>query len=204
MMTNHLQRDRYGNFYLTDAIRPSAGLTILPREGYRMGRYRDRSTRSVVPMLVAAVSREKLFECFLDLLQPLGEVVDVILETSHDTPDGDHCDLEREGIDLPVLLSQFCEHEELLLNDGCTGVAVLDEEGTMEVQFDEHKLFVIYADDLEPFIEVLERHGIERDDRIQFLTEAEHLHSSSPDQRDEFERFCQELGIAEMAESVNW
>ena len=34
----------------------------------------------------------------------------------------------------------------------------------MEVQFDEHKLLVVYAADLRPFIEILDGHGIERND----------------------------------------
>ena len=31
----HLKVGRYGGFALTDAVRPSIGLEIIPREGYR-------------------------------------------------------------------------------------------------------------------------------------------------------------------------
>src|SRR6186713_1665159 len=37
----HLKVGRYGNFSLTDAVRPSFGLEIVPREGYRRDVYRD-------------------------------------------------------------------------------------------------------------------------------------------------------------------
>jgi hypothetical protein len=162
-------------------------------------------TRQRIPMIVAAVSGEKLFETVLDLLEPLGPIVDVILETSHQCPEGDHQDLTREGIDLPVLMSHFCDHEDLLLNDGCTGVAVMDERGTMEVQFDEHKLLVVYARDLEPFMEILESHGICRNDGIKFVTEAEHLHSTHPHYFEEFEQFCCVLGAEEPVEQeMSW
>src|SRR5574340_876425 len=69
----HLQIDRYGKFWLTDAVRPSLDLQVVPREGYRIETYRDVRARVEVPVLVAAVSRERLFDLFLELLEPLGE-----------------------------------------------------------------------------------------------------------------------------------
>ena len=52
---------------------------------------------------MAAVSRERLFETFMELLDPLGFTVDVVLETSHNRHNQGHTDLYREHIDLPVL-----------------------------------------------------------------------------------------------------
>ena len=76
----HLQVDRYGDFWLTEAIRPSLDLQVVPREGYRLDTYRDERAGIEVPVLVAAVSRERLFDVFLELLDPLGDLVDVVLE----------------------------------------------------------------------------------------------------------------------------
>src|SRR5262249_34869779 len=118
-MADHLERDRYGDFWLTDAIRPALDRRVVPTEGYRVETYRDRQAGFQVPVLVAAVSRERLFDVFLDLLDPLGEVVDVVLETSHDTDGTSHQDLFREHIDLAVLKSHCCDFEEVLLHDGC-------------------------------------------------------------------------------------
>src|SRR4029079_17863351 len=101
-MAAHLQVDRYGDFWLTEAIRPSRKLEVCPRQGYRIERYRDENAGLDVPLLAASVSRERLFDLFLDLLDPLGEVVDVVLESSHDSKSGAHQDLYREHIDLPV------------------------------------------------------------------------------------------------------
>src|SRR5947209_1873235 len=134
-LTAHLQVDHYGEFWLTEAIRPSLDLQVVPREGYRLDTFRDARAKLEVPVLVAAVSRERLFDLFLELLEPLGEVVDVVLETSHDTQGDGHQDLQREQIDLPVFKSYCCDYEDLLLHDGCAGVAVISTMGPMEVQF---------------------------------------------------------------------
>ena len=81
-------------------------------------------------------------------------------------------------MDLPVLKSNCCDFEELLLNDGCTGIAAMATESPMEVQFDEHKLLVIYAANMQPFARVLREYGVVRDDKLKLITEGEHLHST--------------------------
>jgi hypothetical protein len=200
----HLQVDRYGDFWLTEAIRPSLDRQVVPRQGFRVDTYRDAQAGLQVPVLAASVSRERLFDVFLDLLEPLGEVVDVVLETSHASEGGSHQDLYREHIDLPVLKSHLCEFEDLLLHDGCTGVAVIANDRPMEVQFDEHKLLVVYARDLRPFRDVLERQGVLRDDQLKLITEGEHLHSTDPRFLADFQQLCYRLGVGEPAEHVSW
>jgi hypothetical protein len=191
----HLRVGRYGSFVLTDAVRPSFGLEIVPREGYRRDIYRDPETGNSMPVLAASVSLERLFEVFIDLLGPLGEEVDVVMESSHESEPGVHADLYREHIDTVILKSMLFDYEELLLNDGCTGLAALNPNGPMEVQFDEHKLLFVYAHDLEPFESILIEAGIERDDTLKFISEAEHLHSTDDVYRDQFEELRYRLGI---------
>jgi hypothetical protein len=203
-LTAHLQVDRYGDFWLTEAIRPSLDLQVVPRQGYRLDTYRDVRAGIEVPVLVAAVSRERLFDTFLELLDPLGDFVDVVLETSHASEGASHQDLYREQIDLPIFKSYCCDFEELLLNDGCTGVAVIGTVGPMEVQFDEHKLLVVYAHDLKPFEEIVRQAGVPRDDAMKLITEGEHLHSSEPQHAVHFKQLCYRIGVGEAAERVNW
>jgi hypothetical protein len=191
----HLAISRYGNFRLTDAVRPSYDLKVVPCEGYRPDFYHDEESGSKVPVLMAAASRERLFELFLDLLEPLGTEVDVVLETSHNRDSGGHSDLYREHIDLPVLKSTLYDYEDLLLNDGCTGVAVLNPAGPLEVQFDEHKLLIVYGAQLRPFEAVLKEHGIPRQEKMKFITEAEHVHSSNERYGDQFEEIRMRLGM---------
>lgn len=191
----HLRVGRYGNFTLTDAVRPSIGLDVIPREGYRRDVYCDPESGNTMPVLAASVSADRLFDVFMDLLDPLGEVVDVVMETSHDAEPGSHADLYREHMDTVILKSTLYDYEELLLNDGCAGLAALNPGGPMEVQFDEHKLLFVYAHDLDPFEEILKQYGLKRDDTLKFISEAEHLHSTDDEHRDQFEELLYRLGI---------
>ena len=191
----HLGVNRYGDFLLTEAVRPSYDLQVVPRAGYRHDAYHDEQSGTSVPVLMAAVSRESLFEIFMELINPLGGVVDVVLETSHsDAPKG-HTDLYREHIDMPVLKSILWDYEELLTNDGCTGLAVLNPGVPQEVQFDEHKLLIVYGEQLAPFEHVFKQQRLPGGDELKFVTEAEHVHSSSDEYARQFEELKNRLGM---------
>ncbi|MDZ4817568.1 MAG: hypothetical protein SGJ20_01195, partial [Planctomycetota bacterium] len=118
-----------------------------------------------------------------------------VLETSHNRDNRGHVDLYREHIDLPVLKSMLYDYEEMLVNDGCTGIAVLNPNIPLEVQFDEHKLLIAYGHDLSEFESVLKHHGIRCNDQMKFITEAEHVHSSSDQYARQFEELMMRLGM---------
>lgn len=191
----HLGVEQYGSFQLTKAVRPSYDLRIVPQQGYRFDTYHDEEADAKVPVLMAAASSEVLFDLFIDLLEPLGTELDVVLETSHHSDGGGHQDLYREQIDIPVLKSILWDYEELLMNDGCTGIAVLNPGARLEAQFDEHKLLIVYGEPLDEFEQILQRHGVERDDSLKFLTEAEHVHSSSDQMMTQFDELRTRLGM---------
>jgi hypothetical protein len=144
---------------------------------------------------MAAATREILFDLFVDTLGELGDEVDVVLETSHLQERGRHRDLYREHIDMPVLNSILWDYEDLLLNDGCTGIAVINPHAPLEVQFDEHKLLIIYGQPQERFERILESHGVPCQEEIRFITEAEHVHSSKDEHLGRFEEFSMRLGM---------
>lgn len=194
-LETHLSIVRYGDFVLTDAVRPSYDLQVVPAQGYRHDVYRDEDSRTIVPVLMGAASSQRLFDLFLELLDPLGQEVDVVLETSHQRDSRGHTDLYRENIDLPVLKSILCEFEDLLLDDGCTGIAVLNPSIPLEIQFDEHKLLIVYGQNLKPFEDIFRSHGVGCRDHMKFVTEAEHVHSSSDHFAQRFEELKMRLGI---------
>lgn len=196
-LETHLGIVRYGDFVLTDAVRPSYDLQVVPSQGFRHDVYRDEESRTSVPVLMGAASSQHLFDVFMELLDPLGMEVDVVLETSHNRDSRGHVDLYRENIDLPVLKSVLCEYEELLLDDGCTGIAVLNPAIPLEVQFDEHKLLIVYGQDLTPFEEIFRSHRVECKDQMKFVTEAEHVHSSSDYFYQQFQELRMRLGMDE-------
>jgi hypothetical protein len=194
-LEEHLAIARYGSFRLTDAVRPSYDLQVVPSAGWRRDAYTDDEARVKVPVIIAAQTREKLFDLFIDLLAPLGEEVDVVLETSHQSHGKRHRDMHRENIDLPILKSILYDYEDMLMNDGCTGIAVLNPSLPLEVQFDEHKLLVLYGHELEAFEEILEEHRLPQSDTIRFITEGEHVHSSSVEYGEQFNEMKFRIGV---------
>lgn len=190
----HLQVERYGDFLLTEAIRPSFDVKITPRAGYRHDKFRD-SNGQEIPVLAAAASREDLFETFMDLLGPLGDRADVVLESSHDPEVEGHVDMYREDIDMVVLQSLLYDFEEMIMKDGYTGIAVLRPDVPMEVQFDEHKLLFVYAKDVRAFERVLRAHDLGRDDSLKLISEGEHLHLTEEQFLDQFDELKMRLGV---------
>jgi hypothetical protein len=202
-LQTHMGINTYGVFDLTDAIRPSYDLQIIPRQGFRFDEYVDEYSGTRTPVIMAAATKNVLLDLFLELIEPLGPVVDVVLETSH-RASGSHEDLYREHIDMPVLKSILLEFEDLLLNDGCTGIAVINPSKRQEVQLDEHKLLIMYGNPLESFQTVLIQGDVYPDKSIRFITEAEHVHSSSERMFDRFNVLRGRLGIDGEKYSGTW
>jgi hypothetical protein len=208
-LTDHLRLNRYGNFLLTDALRPGPEVPIQPVEGYAIEVYRNREAKLRLPMLTASVSAERLFEVFTALLEPMGSRLHVVIESSHGRTSDDHVDFRREFIDSAVLLSHLCDFEDLLLNDGCTGIAVLHPRKPIEVQFDEHKVLTMYAPNLAPFRRVLKAHAVPQLPTLRVLSQAAHLHHTTDDYVEQFEQLANRLGVADFAgalsdEAMDW
>jgi hypothetical protein len=191
----HLGVSRYGEFELSDAVRPSYTLEVVPSAGFRHDVYRDDENRTNVPVLMAAVTKPRIMETFVSLIEPLGEVVDVVLETSHGNESHGHVDLYREHIDMPILASTLWDFEDLLVNDGCTGIAVLNPHIPQEVQLDEHKLLIAYGKDLKAYEKVLTATRLPCREDMRFITEAEHVHSTCERYVEQFEELKMRLGI---------
>jgi hypothetical protein len=199
-LSRHFEKHTYDDFHLTNAVRPAIDLKVKPQQGYRHDVYVDEETGTRVPVIIASASSEVLFPLFMDLVRRLGETVDVVLETSHNHDVSGHVDLYREQIDMPVLTSVLSEYEDLLTHDGCTGIAVLNPKIPQEVQFDEHKLLIMYGSPLEAFEHVLESYGVYRLDELHFLTEAEHVHSSTEVFHRQFGMLQADLGLDQHGE----
>lgn len=191
----HLGVARYGSFELSDAVRPSYNLEVVPSAGFRHDTYHDEENRSSVPVIMAAVTKSRVMETFMALIEPLGDVVDVVLETSHNNQSHHHTDLYREHIDMPILQSTLWDFEELLVNDGCTGIAVLNPAIPQEVQLDEHKLLIVYGNKLNSYENVLRESRVPCREEMRFITEAEHVHSTCERFVAEFEELQMRLGI---------
>ncbi len=192
-LRTHMGIRRFGSFELTEAIRPAYGLQVPPRQGFRRDRYVDDADGSSTPVVMAAVTAADLMDVFLEMIDTLGPIVDVVLESSHHSGPGD--DLHRGHIDVPVLKSALLEFEDVLLDDGCTGIAVVNPKRRQEIQLDEHKLLIAYGGPLEPVERVLIASDVYPDPSIRFVTEAEHIHSSTRRLYHRFGQLKVRLGI---------
>ena len=100
--------------------------------------------------------------------------------------------------------SILLDFEDLLLNDGCTGIAVINPTSRQEVQLDEHKLLIVYGDPLKEFEQTLIAGDVYPDDDIQFVTEAEHVHSSSEKMFRKFNMLKNRLGMDSESNQAAW
>jgi hypothetical protein len=199
----HMACDRYGDFWLTKAIRPSFDLRVIPIQGYATEIFEQGGQK--FHALMSAISREGLFDTFLDVIDLIASPVDVMLKCSHGKNNSDEKDSEfiRGGIDLVVLKSDLLDFEDLLMNDGCTGIAIFNRETHEEVNFEEHKLLQIYSEDMKSlklFEDLLQQREIKYNKEMKFIIDAEHIHATHERYFPELERLKNTLGMIEYDE----
>jgi len=189
------------DFELTDAVTPvSRDTTFTPVQGYCHAVYRNKETAAETPVIIISLTREKIMEVFLALLDALGDTVDVALDSSHDhVHGGDVPDREfrREDIDLPVLKSFAGEYGDLLVHDGCTSIGVFNPDLCREVQIDAHKLLFVYGGDCMEWETILRKHAILPRENMTFINAVDHMHSSSDCHAEQFEELRCRLGAEE-------
>ena len=174
-----LQVDRHGSFLLTKGIRT---LGVVPQQGYRRDLFEDDEVS--IPVLMAAASREVLFDLFLELLGELPGEVDVCVDMTHG----------EKARDLPVLKSKLLDYEDVVLHDGCTGISVIHVDSPAEVQLDEHKLLLVYSQDLPRFEAIFRAHGVAPVPELNFLSEGEHVHATTKQLQERLAELLADLG----------
>ena len=65
----------------------------------------------------------------------------------------------------------------------------------MEVQLDEHKLLFVYGHENDAYERALEDNAVKCSEEMRFITEAEHIHSSTDELHERFDQLCYQLGI---------
>ena len=63
------------------------------------------------------------------------------------------------------------------------------------MQLDEHKLLIVYGKDLRAYEKILGDERVPCRDDMRFITEAEHVHSTSERFADQFEELKSRLGM---------
>ncbi len=193
ILEHHLAIQKYGDFELTGAVAPAMLIGIPPTQGYKFETYTEHDAS--VPVIIAAVSKEHLLDAFVDLVDLLPEYLSVALQTSMHHDQDSPVDLMRIGIDKPVLMSTIFEYEDLLLKDGASGIAVFCEKTKQEIQFDEHKLLIVYGEDQPKYTRIFHRYDVEHVDDLRLITDAEHFHTSSDEFCEQFQNLKRDLGV---------
>jgi len=102
----HLGVVRYGDFILTDAC-GDYDLQVVPSQGYRHDTYHDEESRSSVPVLMGAASKQDLFDVFMNCSTPWVFEVRRRAETSHNRETRGHVDLTASTSTCPCSRA-FC------------------------------------------------------------------------------------------------
>lgn len=183
----HIDRSVYGDFTLTNAVRPSPFLT--PKQGYKESLCRDACQRNI-PVLIASITREQIFDIFQQLLTILPDTVDVHLQNGHD--DEDPYTLCNEEADLSIIQSTLWEpeHRELLIDDGSIGIAVVGPLDEYEIQFDDHKLLYAYGKKLGLFRRIFRKNDIPHIPTLPLIIDAPHIHSTPDNHEDAFTKLA--------------
>lgn len=192
----HLGINKYGDFTLTDAVRPSYNLEVIPQQGFKKSYYQDEEI--LIPVIIISASKEILFDLFMDLVDLLGNKrLGVALETSHYSEDGTHIDFYNLGMDAIALKSSLYDFEESLVEDGCAGIAIMNRKKQIEVQFDEHKILYFYNWLSIPLkiITLMKKYNISELPYMKMISDAEHMHNSSNSLQEEFEKLKSALNV---------
>ena len=181
---------------MTGAAFPSEKSSVKIEPGYRVEVAKNFYQ---VPLRITAnVHRSLIIDVLEDLIDQLGNDLEVILETSHDSPVGGHEDLYVPYCLEPIVVkSSLRQYEDLLLNDGGTGIAILNSSTGFEVQLNEDKKIVVYVvnrKDLEKVQRILESYGILQRPMLVAVGEVDHYRNLDPAYADQFIEFANNIG----------
>ena len=189
-IATHMRIKKYGQFILTQAVGPA--YDFQPESGFKYLKPQDNESGRSVPIIAVSVSSQKILDLFFELARLLGgqtpnNTVTIFLMTSHFKNIGEGLlkingepDLGYEGQDIFSLLSILAEYENLLLNDGCTGIAITSQECKMEVALDEHKtiFFYNYRHLQDQILDIFKNFNIQEKPSLRLIAEGEHLHKT--------------------------
>ena len=173
--------------------------------GFILGSHQKKASGRTFFHIQAAVPKEKLFDIFCESILQISRydqdedqtAVKVLLETSHNLPDGECTQLERKCIYTSVLLSKLSGYRDLLVNDQDTGIYVLAPKRHPEVQLTRLKFLNRIGGNVEEFRDLLEKNEIVMNPKMQIGCRYPRENSTNDDYADQFQSLAKELGIAD-------
>ncbi|MEX2054560.1 MAG: hypothetical protein WD972_00120 [Candidatus Andersenbacteria bacterium] len=168
-----------GTYKLSRGIRFSTRSPIKLQEGYCFQEFEGEAENPT--LLLAAVSAEKLFRLFIDLWTPIGKLVTVTLESTHDDAlqPSELKTYINEKIEPRVLESTLWDYEDLTVNDGFLAISISNQHKTKTVKFTDEKLLIVMCKDLEAFEEIVMQAGIPLIPDLKTVRDDRHAHLSN-------------------------
>lgn len=187
----------FGTFTLPPAVVFFKAGDNIPTEGYKVRKTMLPDGRFQYQVIIS-VSVEKILDLFDTLVSLLGEHCHVVVQ-DFGSRTAEHVDYFAYQKDTVIVRSILCDFEELLLSDGFIGLVVYSEVAKAEIQLTQHKIIQIFALDLRPFRQVLNRYGIVENPELRFLFEDFHLLVEYVDDRAVLQSLKERLCVESMA-----
>lgn len=185
-------KDRFGenplfpgnHFELTDAVSLDSSRDTL-RSGYKLGvREAIESDLDAPYPLIVAQSKERIMPTLYRLIevahQESSEVqffVDSFTREDHNA----RTSLWTPEVSLVQVKKMLKQFEDLILNEGLHAYALRTPSGELEIQLDDHKLILIYAESdalVAKLACLLEDMGLTNDPILPLIIEKDHTHHS--------------------------
>ena len=208
-------------FELTDAVCPINEFGLWA--GFQRATYFDQVS-GVLQVVIINETKSLLFDLFTDLAEELLKIekvkrscIDVVLESRHIPDDKtgfgkkyDCCDRAEfftdfvaSHVDPVSFLSKLFDFEDLIMNDGFTGVSLLAIAAFCELRLDVHKVISVFSkrpNVAERMAAFLKKRGVAQLP-IQAHTVAEkpHVHIGHSNYKDRFDQFVESVGAQELA-----
>lgn len=187
MHIKSLEHPPYKRF-LSDGVRPYL-LNFETEEGYKS------CLIDGMPVLVAVVSREKVFEIFMLLTQQYPKKVDVVFDICHGRNHfKDWKTYMTHDKQRPVVQKELLAHRQAIVDSGSAVITMrsIESDGRHEITIDDHKMIIV-AGNLDTSEGILQENHIERKSKMKVITEVQHAHIPNTKLREEIETLALKL-----------
>lgn len=208
-------RDRFGgnplfprkHFELPGAVSLDSSREVL-RSGYKLAIDSSQNpTIDIAIPLIVAQSKEQILPTFyrlLDFVAGRKAHVEFFVDSFTQEDHNARTSLWTPEINPRDLKKTLRQYEDLMLNDGHHAYAVAIPSAGIEIQLDDHKLILIYADSDKiqvKLTEFLEHVGIDHDPTLPLIVDKDHHHHTQVHHRSAMEQLVRELGLSDAEEN---
>ncbi len=190
--TRDYQRRFISSEGLSGACVPGTNRSFAFEPGFRTGIYYDEVSDKDLDELEAAVPAEALAAVFLRCLENLDDIVDIVIESAHETEVARWQSSEpfpselflAEQVEKTVLLEMLANNKPWLICDGMSAIAVYGSDvagvsDPTEIMLRDDKVIHVYAENSRLFLEIFDMYGVPSNPNVAFVSDGAHVHFTS-------------------------